>query len=238
MKTTVTVLFLLKRLDCNDGVSSYCETIIKGLAARGDKVVIVSGPVTEFYGSSTRRVSIRSSVIDWIVLDQISGKLPTPSAISKLLATIKQYEVDVISPQGLSMLPLASLLSRLCRRPVVANYHPSAVGDSLSRMETGMSKTKILMYRISINIFKPNKFIAISKDIFQFFHNQCGIDEKLLVHIGNGVDVEKFRPPSNMERESCRESLGIPSTKLTCVLIGRLNFVSLLADSTLLKVMI
>ena len=64
-----TVLFLLTRVDCIDGVAAYLESLVTGLHARGDRVVIVSGEVTTTGGSLARREAIAAASADWIVLE-------------------------------------------------------------------------------------------------------------------------------------------------------------------------
>jgi phosphoserine phosphatase len=81
MSHPMTILLLLKRVDCNDGIASYCETLIKGLKARGDRVVIVSGPVTQLYGSTTRHSAIRNAVLDWAVLGNLKASRLAPTVI-------------------------------------------------------------------------------------------------------------------------------------------------------------
>lgn len=165
MTRPVTVLLLLKRVDCNDGVASYCETLIKGLNARGDRVVIVSGPVTELYGSAPRRAAIRDAASDWIVLDNPGPGRPNFTVIRKILCVMHKHGVDVISPQGLSLLPLAFLLARFSRKPVVANYHLMTVSSTKAK----------LAYRLILGVFTPHRLIAISKDIVAFYRQDCGV---------------------------------------------------------------
>lgn len=46
MSNSKTIAFILKRVHCNDGVSSHCETLIAGLKAFGWKIVLITGPVS------------------------------------------------------------------------------------------------------------------------------------------------------------------------------------------------
>jgi len=224
MKSAVTVLFLLRRMDCNDGVASYCETIISGLAARGDKVVIVSGPVTEFYGSAPRRAAITAAAAAWIVLDGLSSKIPTPGVIRRILSIMHEHKVDVISPQGLALLPLTSVLSLFSRRPVVANYLPSMGGSSLTAVATELtSKTKFL-YRVLLLVCRPACLIAISKAIVDFYHSDCDVPLQRIAMSALGVDLKTFAPPTLSQAAAARETLGVSPTALVCVLQGRLNF--------------
>lgn len=224
MNRAVTVLLFLRRVDCNDGVASYCETIIRGLKARGHRVVVVSGPVSQLYGSEARHDNILKNVLEWIVLDDLRAARPKLSTIRSALAAIRRHSVDVISPQGFSLMPLSFLLSRLARRPVVANYLPSMPGSSLHGIATSRSRKMTLGYKAVATLFRAKRFIAISKDIVAFYRNDCRIAGDRVAYIPLGIDRSFFRPPDRAERENARRSLSLPDDALVCVLPGRLNF--------------
>jgi glycosyltransferase involved in cell wall biosynthesis len=217
-------MLLLRRFDSNDGVASYCETLIRGLTERGDSVLIVSGPVTELYGSSSRRAAIKAMVLDWIVLEALAGKIPKPGALRRIAAVMREYKVDVISPQGLSLLPAAYLLSKRGRRPVVANYLPSMGGAATDLIATRRSFKAKLGYRLGLAVFKPARLIAMSQEIFDFFLDECRVSPARVAHIVPGIDTETFRPPTQAEAAASKVSLQIPDDVLVCVLTARLGF--------------
>ena len=219
----VTVLLLLRRVDCNDGVASYCETVIRGLVAKGDRVVIVSGPVTELYGSATRRKIIGDNVLEWVVLDNLSAR-PKPAAIRTILATMRRHDVDVISPQGFSLAPLAWIVGKIARRPVIVNYHPSMPGNSLGNIATSRSAKMKRAYRAIATFFPPKRWIAISKEIAGFYQRDCGVPQARIAYIPNGIDTAFFRPPSPAERDDARRTFDLAPASLVCILPGRLNF--------------
>ena len=101
MSAPATIMMLLKRVDCVDGVAAYLETLIKGLTARGDRVVMVSGPVSTPDGSATRRDALRAAVVDWIVIDDLNVNKPVPAQVRQILALIRQHGVTVLGPHGL-----------------------------------------------------------------------------------------------------------------------------------------
>jgi glycosyltransferase involved in cell wall biosynthesis len=224
LKKPVTTLLMLRRMDCNDGVASYCETLIKGLTARGDRVVIVSGPVTQLYGSALRYQAISESVVDWIVLAGLKEKRPKLATIKSILAVIRAHSVDVISPQGLALLPLTFLISKLARRPVVGNYHPSMGGSAAGTVATSYSLKTKLGYRALITFFGPDRLIAISKDAADFFRIGCGFRSDRIALINNGIDTATYRPANAEERHRARQRFSISGDALVCELSGRLNF--------------
>jgi glycosyltransferase involved in cell wall biosynthesis len=219
----LTVLFLLRRVDCNDGVASYLETIVRGLRERGAGIVIVSGPVTQLYGSAVRYDAIRGNVRGWIVGGSAIRGLPTLAMIRTVAAAVREHAVDVISPQGFSLIPLAFLVGLLTRRPVVANYHPSVKGTSARDIAVRLSVKERLAYRAIATFMSAKRFIAISKDVVHFFRRDCGIAERRIAYIPHGIDLTFFRPPSAQERQRARSSYQLADDELVCVLPGRLN---------------
>jgi glycosyltransferase involved in cell wall biosynthesis len=224
-ESELTVLLFLRRVDCNDGVASYCESIVRGLRARGERVIIVSGPVTQLYGSTGRYDSIRQNIVDWIVFEDLQLKAPKLSTIRSIIATIREHRVDVISPQGFSLLPLSFVLSKITNVPVVVNYHPTKHGNSPTSVVTKRSPMTRLAYRAVATLFSADRYIAISKDIAAFFHDDGGVPKDRIKYIPHGIDIGYFHPPSKSERESARSALSLPKSALVCVLPGRLNFV-------------
>ena len=123
MTGPMTIMLLLKRVDCNDGVAAYIESLIRGLAEIGDRVVVVSGEVTTLFGSESRRRSIEAVALDWAVLDGLERARPTIANLRVVLSLIRRYRVDVLSPQGFQVLPLSALCGRMTGTPLVANFH-------------------------------------------------------------------------------------------------------------------
>ena len=173
MSAPATILLLLTRVDCHDGVSSYLETLVTGLSAAGDRVIMVSGNVSTTYGSEMRRRTIEAAVVDWIVLDGFSASRPKLAHLQRIVSLIALNAVDVVSPQGFSAVPIAFLVGRLSGRPVVTNYLPSAQSDQVDSMTGSMSARQQLGYRLVAAICRSDRYIAMSSDIARFFHDQC-----------------------------------------------------------------
>ncbi len=224
MSNAITVLFLLKRVDCNDGVSSYLETLLTGMKANGDRAVIISGRVTTPAKTEPRRQALEAASEEWIVLENLSPRRLDVKSLKKISAVIRKHSVDVISPQGLTMLPFSLAISKITGKPVVANYHPSIHGADPTALTKKRSLKKRLAYRLIAKIFTPWKFIAMSKDNIRFFRDECGINARRIEYIVAGIDSDRYRPSSPVERKNAREILQLSDTALVCVLSGRLNF--------------
>ena len=216
------IVFLLKRVDCNDGVASYLELLTAGLRARGDRITIISGPVGVSPGTASRQKAIRSTVEDWIVVDDLVSAIPSPATVFRLRAVLRERDFDLLAPQGFAILPLARVLGRLVNRPVIVNYHPStrtADGPMAQRIKT---VSKRLTHLFLMHLFMPEGFLALSTEISRYFQASCHLPGSLVHRRILGVDTDHYRPPVNGEERQARSRLGIPESTLVAVLPGRL----------------
>lgn len=220
MDGALTILLLLKRVDCNDGVASYCQTVIEGLHARGHRVVILSGPVTSSPVSQWRRDAIEQRVDAWQQIEGIGRAARFPKAAWALREMVRSYGVDVISPQGLSMLPLATTVGRLTGTPVVANRHLTMSGWESSASNGLRARA---LRRTFSTLFRAERYIAISQEIREGYRASFRVPDADIAVIPNGVDTEFFHPPSPEEKSAARAAFGIPEGNLVCTLIGRLD---------------
>jgi len=225
MSTPTTILLFLRRVDCIDGVAAYLETLTAGLTARGDKVVIASGPVTTPDGSVRRRDAIRASVLDWLVIDDLNIRTPLPGQIKQIVALIRKHRVKVIGPQGFSVLPYCWILSLFCGRKMIAIYHPSVHAQAARDIPTRRPLKARLGYRLICNAFAATRFIAASKENEAFYRDDCGIPMRRIHYQVMGIDSDTYRAPSDQERADSRAAFGFTDNTLVCVLSGRLNLV-------------
>ena len=223
MSEPIAILLLLKRVDCNDGVASYLESLVTGLRDHGDRVVVVSGEVTTLYESEARRRSISDAVLDWVVLDGLSASRPRPAHLRRILSLIRLHDVGVVSPQGFSMLPMGCVAGRLAGKPVVMNYHPSLQGDNTKTMTGRMPLRRRLAFRALVAALGADRYIALSRDIALFFEHQCGIPQRRIHEQVLGVETGFYRKPTDEERRHARRRLAIDEATLVAVLPGRMN---------------
>ena len=223
MSNPTTILLLLKRVDCVDGVASYLESLVNGLRSVGDRVVIVSGEVTTPDGSEVRQRSIAAAVQEWIVLDGLRPSRPKLAHIRAILAAIKRHGVESVSPQGFASLPLGALVARLARLPVVTNYHPSLHGNQLAAMTGQRPRSQILAYRALDALFRPERYIALSHEIALLFQNEIRIAPARIHEQVLGVETDFYRAPTEAERQAARARFGLGESTIAAVLPGRLN---------------
>ena len=223
MSEPTAVLLLLKRVDCVDGVASYLDSLVNGLRSVGDRIVIVSGPVTTPDGSAARRHSIANAAAEWIVLDDLRPSRPKLRHIRTILAAVKRHRVQSVSPQGFSMMPLGALVGRLTGCPVVTNYHPSLHGSEVAAMTGQRPRGQVLAYRMLDALCRPDRYIALSHEISLLFQNQIRIAPARIHEQVLGVETDFYRAPSEAERRSARARFGLRDGALATVLPGRLN---------------
>jgi len=90
MGTQKTVGFLLKRIDCNDGVASHCESLIRGLKALGWRVILITGSVNYDAGSEDNFQALKDLSEDWIVFDDMKPFLPGLASIRRIKVSYHQ----------------------------------------------------------------------------------------------------------------------------------------------------
>ena len=215
----VNVLFLFRRVDCNDGIASYCETLIRGLQKRGARIIIASGIVNFSDTTRHRRDTLEKCSEEWLVIQSLTYRPNTFIVLRDILSLMWRRKVDVIFNQGFSVLPLAKVLSMLTGKPIVTNYH----GGYASHIgERGSLKEKFY-YRTCATMFQPKKYIALSSDTANFFRETCGIRDSKIEKFVLGIDTDIFRPPSSAERQAARNKLKISDDALVCILCARVS---------------
>ena len=223
MKTQKTVGFLLKRVDCNDGVASHCETLIRGLRAAGWRVVLITGSV-QYDAVSVRRFQVLKDLAeDWVIFEDIKPVLPSLASIRRIKEIVNKHGISLFHVHGYSMLILARILKIVTGLDCVATFHPSVHGDDPTLLKDAVLQPKIRKYRIYLRTFAPKAFIALSSDIERFLLQDLGFHKTKVRKILAGIDTKYFRPPSPEERTRVREKLGFEEKDLVCSLVGRLN---------------
>lgn len=219
-----TVGFLLKRVDCNDGVASHCETLIRGLRAVGWKVVLITGPVHYDAVSIRRFEALKNLVEEWTVFEQMNPLFPSMACILSIKKIVKKHEITLFHVHGYSMLVLARILRIITGLHNVATFHPSLHGDDPTMLKAAVLRPKIRKYQIYLRTFAPKAFIALSSDIERFLTQDLGFNQNKVRKIIAGSDTKYFRPPSPKEQQTIRHKLGLQEEDLVCTLVGRLNW--------------
>ncbi len=224
MQKQKTVGFLLKRVDCNDGVASHCETMIRGLKALGWKVILITGPVNYNGGFVSRFQALKDLSEEWIVLEDLKPIFPSWGDITRILELVKKYDISLFHAHGYSMLLLGRILRIITGIDCVATFHPSVHGEDPTLLKDAVLRPQTTKYFIFLKLFAPKVFIAISSDIERFLMKDLSFHKTKVRKIVNGIDTKYFRPPSPEERANVRKKFGLEEKDLVCSLVGRLNW--------------
>ena len=224
MEKQKTVGFLLKRVDCNDGVASHCETLIRGFKAVGWRVVLITGPVNYDAGSEDSFQALKDLSEDWIVFEDMKPFLPTWASIRRIEEIVNKYEISLFHAHGYSMLLLARILKIFTGLECVATFH-LLIQDEDSTFIKSVLRPKIRKYQIYLRAFAPKAFIGYSSEIERFLLQDLGFHKNKVRKILAGTDTNYFRLPSSEERQKAREKFGFEEKELVCTLVGRLNWI-------------
>lgn len=175
------ILYLTTHLNIG-GINSYLLTLTAGLKSKGHNVYIASSG-----GETAMRFTKQGIILITIPIktkSEISPKILL--SFFKLLPVIKKENIDIIHCNSRVTQVLGCLLSFFSRPPFVSTCH-------------GFFKT-----RFSRKIFPcwGKRVIAISRQVKEHLMRDFKIQEKDIVVINNGVDVNK---PNDEGRETMDE---------------------------------
>jgi glycosyltransferase involved in cell wall biosynthesis len=219
------VLFLLRKVDCNDGIASYCQTLAAGLASSGIPVSMVSGPINVTPGTKRRQENLERALSLWWPMPWLT-KVPTPRIFLKILSLISERNISMINVHGLGMIVWGKLLSIVTGIPFVATYHrgPSVQGDLASSISHSMQPLTFLQ-KLLLQTFRPDRLIVLSEETKLLLQQQCPAMSARTIKICGGVDDDYFRPPLDHERRAARARFNIADDEMLCLHVGRLSWI-------------
>jgi glycosyltransferase involved in cell wall biosynthesis len=218
------VAFFLKRFDCNDGVSSHCESLIVGLRKEGWKVVLITGSVTSDSVTIKRFNKIGSLVEEWLILDDLKVPLPSIFHLSRIFKFIRHHQPAILHIHGYSMLLIARLIGLLCGTKSVATFHPSTHGNDPKVLTKSMLRAGVQKYKLYLSVCSPDRFIVCSSEMFSLLNEKLHVNHSAIRKILLGIDTSYFRPPTSSERATAREKFGLKGNDFVCTLVGRLDW--------------
>ena len=216
------VLFFLLKVNCNDGIASYCETLIDGLSQQAVQCLIVSGPVASDEQTRPRREALESKAAEWRIYPELK-LIPSLAEFIELVNFVRTRNIHIINVHGLSALLWGKALSVATGARLVATYHPSAWGN-LQRVRAMSNTTLTAGRRIALNLLFPDKLIVLSEETKRYIEQAAPPFKNRIIKILGGVSPV-FRPPKPEERRAARAKFGYQENDLVCLLAGRLNWV-------------
>ena len=215
------VLFLLMKIDCNDGITSYCETLAGGLKAADVPVDLVCGGIHCKPGEEHRWQAMEANLVSWKVVPRLRT-IPDPASLVALRSHIRTHGITVINVHGLRMLLWGKLLAITTGLPVVATYHPSIHGEldqlsELSRRPLSFTEKAVLRW------CAPDRLVVLSSESARYLVQECPRIRNSIVKVNGAVDDTHFRPPTAEERAAARRRLQLADEDVTILHVGRMS---------------
>jgi glycosyltransferase involved in cell wall biosynthesis len=197
------ILFLTNHLDPG-GITAYLLTLCRALGGSGGVRLFIASR-----GGAREEVFRSLGVTVWRV------PLTTKCEVSpkvfwshlRLKPLIRQERIDLLHAQTRVTQVLAAGLSRATGVPFLSTCH-------------GYFKP-----RLSRRLFPcwGRKVIAISDQVRAHLRDDFGLLDEQIALIYNGVDVERFKPPTAQEKQAACRAFGLDPSKKTVGHIGRLS---------------
>lgn len=200
------VLFLAKYLD-SGGVTTHMMTLAKELQARGVEVGLASAGR---FGDHTMTPEwFESAGIRHFHLDYASrNPLVLMKAAFQTLRVVREFKPDLLHVHWRVTSPYAELARLVLRKPFVTTLHLLGIGEGW------------LHRAIS---FWGDQTIAISSETRNYLRTEFRVPESQLHIIYNGADSNRFRIPSDREKEGARARFGLDDDCIAVSLVGRLE---------------
>lgn len=200
------ILFLDGDLGASGGAQRSNLYIAEYLSGRGFPVGLLHGRSGELTGAWDRIVSSRLALGNV----QLPRRHPLLSAqrIRGALRFAKAFRPDTVYCYSFDQLPLAAIIARHCRVPVL--YHIRTPVPRESRRN-----------RRRMHI--PSAFIAVSRAAMNDHRPLLGDIEEHCAVISNGVDLARFAPIDTSTRASVRKQIGVPADARVIGYFGRLS---------------
>ena len=215
------VLFLLRKMDSNDGITSYCETLADGLRAAGVPVDLICAEINSKPSEEYRWTDLVAKIAVLKFLPRLR-KLPDPASLLALRNHVRTVDTTVVNIHGLGMLLWGKVLTVATGLPVVATYHPSVHGDvdELSRLS---NRPLSFVEKVVLRWCAPDRLIVLSTESARYLAEECPRIAERIVVVNGAVDDNYFRPPTTEERAAARRALDL-GDELAVLHVGRMSW--------------
>jgi D-inositol-3-phosphate glycosyltransferase len=204
------------------GIENVVGAEARELAAAGHDVTVLTSAVGARPGTSMHADGFRIvRVAAWnLTEDRFGAPFPlcAPSLWIHALRLVRS--ADVVHLHEVLYLPswAAALGCALTRKPYLLTQHVQVVAHDRSLVRTA----QMLVYRtVGRAIFRGASRVAVLNNGVVDFVIDQGVDAERVFILPNGVDVERFRPPADGERDAVRARFGLPAEGVLAVFVGR-----------------
>ena len=133
--------------------------------------------------------------------------------IAFLLRNLKHY--DILHIHGhLDIYGLFTIFNKLVRKHTVTQMVLLGADDPLSLLKS----YKFMSLRFKV-LSLMDQFLCISKAIADSYQ-EAGLPMRKLTYIPQGVDIDKFHPPTDQEKQRLKEKLGLAGYDKIVIFIG------------------
>lgn len=209
------------------GAESHSKLLARELVNRGHDVVVVTRRIDPSWASYTQIEGADVYRVPPSRAPRFGKYLMMPAAAFALYRLRRDY--DLIYVCGLRVLGIlgvmmAKLLGKACvlRSESEGELAGAFVRTEFVRRHSVLDDVLARGIQLRNQILRgTDRFISISTSITEEYLEE-GVDERQITMIPNGVDTERFHPPSDSEVSRFRSKLGLPE-KWLLTYTGKLN---------------
>ena len=195
------------------GAEVATQTLVSALRARGNDVVVLTRRYT--------RESARFEHVEGIPVYRLgrpgAGKLNALTFGLEALALLvgRMRDRRILHVQNIDSPMLVGLVaSVILRRRLFATIHGETQIEGRTRNLRGRSRTSLMARQtVAFTSINPANTAALRR---------IGVASERIHEIPNGVDMDRYRPPTVGERAKARATLGIAAGSFVTVYVGRL----------------
>lgn len=195
------------------GAERQVVYLANGLARRGHRVTVAS-----FYPGGAFEGELSGDNLEKLVIGK-KGRSDVLGFLWRLRRAITARQPDVVY----SFLPVPNLLAAAA--PIPSRYRPAVVwgvrGTPLDLGHYGwLERASIRLERLASGL--PDLVIANSRSGAEWAKGPK-FRARPVAMVANGIDTDRFRPPSPDERAAARLAVGCPEETVIVAVVGRLD---------------
>jgi glycosyltransferase involved in cell wall biosynthesis len=203
------------------GIEVVAEGQATYLASIGEEVTVITGASAAKPGLTLLGNCAVRRVRAWNYLEKRWGAvfpIYAPSLIWYGYRNVKRADIVHVHDSFYLTSLIAAIWARVLRKPLILTQHVDLIPhpNSLVRLAQRLiySTTGLFILRSSRQIIVLNSRVAA-------FLAAKGVPESRITFLPNGVDPERFCPPSPDEKLALRHSHGLPVDKVLALFVGR-----------------
>jgi glycosyltransferase involved in cell wall biosynthesis len=216
------ILFSVRYLWGNEGITTQLTALVKELKARGWDVGLMAGFDPDKLDEQPN--------LEWLVRNTSYFFIPAPKHLGfseifkfpfithKVISSVLSYKPSLIHIFSLSLTPYFFLARILTGVRYLSRV---AIEPDPDKMVVKLGST----VSSAISNYFGDFVIAISSGMVAPLRDMLNIGEDRIHVILNGIDTTHFRPPSEKEETRARDSFNIDQDSYVVSIVGRLHWI-------------